>query len=92
MTALLVLLSIHYAYELSYNPVCKSVLEFRQEKLIGDALQSKNMSTNYSTLFRAVNCIEQKIEEQADDTLPHEEIAGNGSQDTDETQPYLDNF
>ena len=33
-SALLTLLAAHYAYELSFNPVCKQVMEFFQEKLV----------------------------------------------------------
>ena len=38
------------------------VLEFLQEKLISDQLpSSKKMSTAYCNLFRAVDCLEQKL-------------------------------
>jgi hypothetical protein len=80
-SGVLVLLAVHYAYELSFNPVCKSVLEFLQEKLLGDRLPSKKMSTSYCNLFRAVNCIEQKLKEQCD--VSEEE-------DDDSTQGYSD--
>ena len=39
VSAILVLMAVHYAYELSFNPTCKSILEFLQEKLLGDSLQ-----------------------------------------------------
>ena len=69
ISAILVLLAVHYAYELSFNPVCQSVLEFLQEKFLGDSLPGRKMSTSYCNLFRAVNCIEQKLKErqEADD-------------------------
>lgn len=76
ISALLVLLAVHYTYELSYNPTCKSTLEFLQEKLVGDGFKGKRMSTSYCNLFRAINCIEQRIAEKSD------------SEDDDATQSY----
>lgn len=64
VSGILVLLAVHYAYELSFNPVCQSVMEFLQEKFLGDALPSRKMSTSYCNLFRAINCIELKLKEQ----------------------------
>ena len=80
-STLLVLLAVHYAYELSFNPECKSVMEFLQEKLLGDRLSSRKMSTSYSNLFRAVHCIEQRLKE-----------SNTGSEDAAEgsTQEYCD--
>ena len=37
------------------------MLEFLQEKLIGDRLPPSKMSTAYCNLFRAVDCLEQKL-------------------------------
>lgn len=65
LSALLTLLAVHYAYELSFNPACQSVLEFLQEKFLGDSLPNRKMSTNYCNLFRAVNCIENKLKEES---------------------------
>ena len=64
LSSLLALIPVHYTYELAYNPLTQLVLEFLQEKLIGDRLPpSKNskMSTAYCNLFRAVDCLEQKL-------------------------------
>lgn len=47
-----------------YNPLIQQALEFLQEKLLGDGLPaSKKTSVAYSSLFHAINCIEQKIAE-----------------------------
>ena len=65
---LLSLICIHYAYSLSYNPASQQVMEFLQEKLLGDCLSSsKKTTTAYSNLYRAVNCFEQKLEEDSQD-------------------------
>lgn len=65
-SALLTLLAIHYTYELQYNPLVQQPLEFLQEKLLGDHLPtSRKISVAYSSLFRAVDCIEQKIAEDS---------------------------
>jgi len=84
ISTLLVLIAVHYKYELSYNSVCKPVLEFLQEKLIGDGLPSRKMNANYCNLFRAINCIEQKVKEQHD--------VNEEDTDEDATQGYCDTF
>lgn len=62
VSALLVLLGIHYTYSFSYNPLTQQVLEFLQEKLLGDQLPpDKKITSAYSNLFRAVDCIEEKM-------------------------------
>lgn len=59
-SALVVLLAVHYTYNLAYNPQTQQVLVFLQEKLVGDRLPtSRKMSTTYANLFRAVDCLEQ---------------------------------
>ena len=64
-SALVVLLAVHYTYNLAYNPQTQQVLEFLQEKLVGDRLPtSRKMSTTYANLFRAVDCLEQKFDDQ----------------------------
>ena len=78
-SSILVLMAANYAYEFAYNPMTQQVLEFLQEKLLGDPLQaSRKTSASYSNLFRAIDCIEKKIEE--------EEVDGQGEVDEDETQ------
>ena len=63
-SALLVLLAARYTYEFAYNPLVQQILEFLQEKLLGDGLpSSKKISVAYSSLFRAIDCLEQKITE-----------------------------
>ena len=63
-SALLILLATHYTYEFAYNPLVQQALEFLQEKLLGDGLPaSRKTSVAYSSLFRAIDCIEQKITE-----------------------------
>ena len=64
VSSLLTLLSVHYLYELSFNPICKLAMEFLQEKFLGDSLPHQKMTTNYCNLFRAINCIELKLSEQ----------------------------
>lgn len=64
-SAMITLLAIHYTFELTYNPSTQQVLEFLQEKLIGDRLPAKKKtSTAYSNIFRAVNCIELSLDEE----------------------------
>ena len=69
-------MAIHYMYELAYNPISQNVLQFFQEKLLGDRLpSSKKISAAYSNLYRAVDCIELKLNEERemdedDDTQP----------------------
>jgi hypothetical protein len=62
LSAILTLLAISYAYDLSYNPSVQQVLEFIQEMVIGDSLPStRKVSTAFSNLCRAINCIQQKM-------------------------------
>lgn len=64
-SAFITLLGVHYTFQLAYNPHAQEVLEFLQENLIGDGLpSSRKMSAGYSNLFRAINCVQQKIEER----------------------------
>ena len=61
-SALLVLMAVHYTYDFAYNPLVQQALEFLQEKLLGDQLpKSRKISVAYSSLFRAIDCIEQKL-------------------------------
>ena len=62
-SALLVLLAAHYTYAFVYNPLVQQTLEFLQEKFLGDRLPSRKTSVAYSSLFRAIDCIERKITE-----------------------------
>lgn len=77
-SALLILLAFHYTYIFSYNPLSQQILEFLQEKLLGDRLpSSRKTSTAYSNMFRAVECIEQKLSEKVGDD--NEREAGEDS-------------
>lgn len=83
-SAILVLLAIHYTYEFKYNPLTQQVLEFLQEKLLGDRLPlSRKTSAAYSSLFRAIDCIEQKISDSKTDD-------GEKEEDGDETQAFCE--
>ena len=88
-SSIITLLAIHYTFELKYNPATQQVLEFFQEKLICDRLSAKKkISTAYSNILRAVNCIEQNLGEgQNNDDISNED-ADNIM--TDETQEYID--
>ena len=88
VTCIIVLLSVHFAFDLAYNPVCQLVLEFLQEKFLGAILDtSRKITTAYSNLYRAVNCIEQKLE-TCDETCDSQPDAGAG--DESETQEFCD--
>ena len=51
-SAVLVLLAVHYTYELSFCPLIHQVMEFIQEGVIGDRLPlSRKISTPYSIFF-----------------------------------------
>lgn len=79
-TSILILLALHYTFELSYNPATQQVLEFLQEKLIGDCLPSKKkMTTAYSNLYRALNCFEQKLSEEPIINLTGDDIDSHNS-------------
>lgn len=74
---------MHYTYDLSYNPLTVQVLEFVQEKLTGDRLpDSKKVSAAYSNLYRAIDCIEQKLNDSESEI--------DGEEDTDVTQQGCD--
>ena len=84
-SALLTLLAIHYTHELQYNPLVQQPLEFLQEKLLGDQLPtSRKISVAYSSLFRAIDCIEQKIVEDSCTALEKED------DDEDSTQAFCE--
>lgn len=92
ISAIIVLISIHFAYDLAYNPACKPVLEFLQEKLLGVRLDSSRKTIiAYSNLYRAVGCIEEKFKDTArsgQDTAR----SGHDAHDShdDETQAFYD--
>ena len=44
-SVILALICTHYAFNLSYNPVSQQVMEFLQEKLLGDRLASSRKTT-----------------------------------------------
>ena len=71
-SALLILLAFHYTYIFSYNPLSQQILEFLQEKLLGD--------TAYSNMFRAVECIEQKLSEKVGDDTNEREAGEDSTQ------------
>ncbi len=61
-SAVLTLLAIHYAYNQQYNPIILPVMEFLQEKIVGDCFPSnKRLSVAFTNLWRAIGCIEQKL-------------------------------
>lgn len=64
-SVILSLLCTHYAFELAYNPISQQVMEFLQEKLLGDRVSGVR-TTAYSNLFRALGCLEQQIDEHAE--------------------------
>ena len=65
-SSLLLLLAVYYSYDLQYNPHAQQVLEFLQEKLLGDILPSERKPTAaYSNLLRAIDFIEQKLSEES---------------------------
>ena len=80
-SSLLTLLAVHFTYTLSYNPVSQQVLEFLQEKVLGDRLPpSRKTSMAYSNLYRAVSCLEHKFQVQVEDA----------EKSADETQEFCD--
>ena len=63
LACLFVLLAIYYSYNLEYNAVVKPALEFLQEKLLNDRLPpSRKVTRSYEQLYRAIDCMEQKME------------------------------
>lgn len=81
---------MHYTYELSFNPLVQQVLEFFQESVVGDRLpSSRKISTAYSNLFRAINCLEQKHSSAAPVGDEDKDNEGD-SNDADLTQSYND--
>lgn len=96
-SAILTLLAISYTYNLAYNPMTQQVLEFLQEKVVGDCLPaSRKISTAFSNLSRAISCIEQKMAEEL--AKSNESVggavagcdAGSQGDSDDETQRYSD--
>ena len=68
VSAVVLLLSIHFVYNIEYNPVVREVLEFLQEKLLCVPLPSgKKTSVSYCNLFPSLNCIEDKISSESHD-------------------------
>ena len=59
LSAVLLLLGIHFVCNIEYNPVVREVLEFFQENVLGISLPSgKKTSVSYSNLHWSLNCIE----------------------------------
>ena len=80
---LLTLIFTHYAFHLSYNPASQQVMEFLQEKVLGDRLPlSRKTTTAYSNLYRAVNCFEQRLEEDLE--------VDDSTMDVEATQDFCD--
>ena len=81
---LLVLLAVHYTYQLSFNPLSKSVMEFFQEMLLGH-VESRKTTTTYSNFIRAINCIQHKMD---DERLSEEKqcVSDTDPEDDDPTQ------
>ena len=50
-SSILVLMAAHYAYEFAYNPMTQQVLEFLQEKLLGDPLQASRKPLHRIQIF-----------------------------------------
>ena len=74
LSAVLLLLGIHFVYNIEYNPVVREVFEFLQEKLLGIPLPSgKKTSVSYSNLYRSLNCIENKMSSDSDDDVSDDE-------------------
>ena len=76
ISAVVLLLSIHFVYNIEYNPVVREVLEFLQEKLLCVPFPSgKKTSVSYCNLYRSLNCIEDKISSEShdDDTITDDE-------------------
>ncbi len=85
-SAVLTLLAIHYAYNLQYNPIILQVMEFLQEKIVGDCLPSnKRLSVAFTNLSRAIGCIEQKLCENYGNSEEESEDLS-----VDATQAYCD--
>ena len=88
ISAIIVLLSIHFTYDLAYYPASRQVLEFLQEKLLGARLDSSRKTTTaYSNLYRAVSCIEQKFKDGHEDST---NTSHSNSFSVDETQAFCD--
>ena len=83
-SVILALICTHYAFNLSYNPVSQQVMEFLQEKLLGDRLaSSRKTTTAYSNVYRAISCLEQEFE------AAHRKDEAE-TIDNDCTQPFFD--
>ena len=71
LSAVLLLLGIHFVYNIEYNPVVREVFEFLHEKLPCIPLASeKKTSVSYCNLYWSLNFIEDKISSEScdDDT------------------------
>ena len=69
LPCIVVLLAVYYSFDLAYNPKVKAVLEFIQEKLLHDRLPAnKKVTRAYEQLYRALDCIENKREDDEDAT------------------------
>ena len=74
LSAVLLLLGIHFVYNIEYNPVVREVLEFLQENVLGISLPSgKKTSVSYSNLYRSLNCIENKMSSERHDDVSDDE-------------------
>ena len=71
ISAVLLLLGIHFVYNIEYNPVVREVFEFLQEKLPCIPLASgKKTSVSYCNRYWSPNFIKDKISSEScdDDT------------------------
>ena len=58
----MVLLAVHYSFDLEFNCRVKPALEFLQEKLLRDYLPAnRKVTRSYKQLYRALDCIENKM-------------------------------
>ncbi len=82
LSCLVILLSVHYVYNLEYNPKVHEVLEFLQEKLLSDGLPPKRKTSKvYDQLYRAIDCLEGRTSETDKEQEEY---------DDDETQPFCE--
>ncbi len=59
-------------------------MEFLQENLVGDLLPpSRKITTSYSNLYRAINCLVQKLSSDA-------AVENENENSDDETQQFCD--
>lgn len=59
----------------------QQVMEFFQEKVLGECLTSKKLSTGFTNLCRAVACIEQKMTDSEAGANESQEPGANESQE-----------